>query len=41
MADFVFAEYVRAIKTVWKGKPKSDSNVITTLYSVIFTNFGD
>ena len=35
MADFVFAEYVRAIKTVWKGKPKSDSNVITTLYSVI------
>lgn len=35
MADFVFAEYVRAIKTVWKGKPKSDSHIITKLYSVI------
>lgn len=35
MADFVFAEYVRAIKAVWKGKPKSAPSIITKLYSVI------
>lgn len=35
MTDFVFSEYVRAIKAVWKGKPKSDPHIITVLCSVI------
>lgn len=35
MADFVFAEYVRAIHAIWKGKPKSAPSIITKLYSVI------
>lgn len=40
MADYVFAEYVRAIKAVWKGKPKSDQSIITKLYSVISQTMG-
>lgn len=35
MADFVFAEYVKAIKNVWKGKPRSNEHIITELYGVV------